>query len=117
MDLTKVERDFRSVKTGMLEIRPIFLRKATRTRGHALVTMLALKVLRALEARLVGLDLTAQDALDRLAGVRLVTFADPALGLWRLPVRYAEPQQEVLNRLPPLPAPMLSRVPRQPSAP
>jgi hypothetical protein len=117
MDLTKVERDFRNMKTGMLEIRPIFLRKATRTRGHAFVTMLALKVLRALEARVAGLNLTAQDALDRLAGVRLVTFADPSLGLWRLPVKYAAPQQEILERLPPLPAPKLSHNSPKASAP
>jgi len=111
MDLTRVERDFRSMKTGLLEIRPIFLRKARRTRGHALVTMLALKLARELERRVADLGLMAQDALDRLAGVRLVTFADPALGLWRLPRRHARPQQEILDRLPPLPVPMLSRTP------
>ena len=37
------------MKTGLLEIRPIFVRKADRTRGHALVTMLALKIVRDLE--------------------------------------------------------------------
>lgn len=109
MSLAQVERDFRTMKTGLLEIRPIFLRKASRTRAHAFVTMLALKLARALEAKVKDIGLTCQDALDRLAGIRLVTFADPALGLWRLPARYATPQREVLDRLPPLPAPLLSR--------
>jgi hypothetical protein len=109
LDLTTVERDFRSMKTGLLEIRPIFLRKAKRTRAHAFVTMLALKLARALEARVADLGLTAEDALDRLGGVRLVSFADPALGLWRLPTVYAEPQRQVLDRIPPLPPPRLSR--------
>jgi hypothetical protein len=109
MGLAQVERDFRRMKTGMLEIRPIFLRKAGRTRAHAFVTMLAVKILRALEARVQDLGLTAQDALDRLAGVRLLTFADPSLALWRLPTKYAAPQREVLDQLPSLPAPMLSR--------
>ena len=33
VDLTRVERDFRTLKTGLLEIRPVFLRKADRTRA------------------------------------------------------------------------------------
>lgn len=111
MDLTKVERDFRTMKSGLLEIRPIFLRKAQRTRAHAFVTMLALKLTRALESRVQELGLTAQDALDRLAGVRLVTLAAPELGLWHLPTRFNAPQREILDRLPSLPPPLLSRPP------
>jgi transposase len=107
-DLQRVERDFRTLKTGMLEIRPLFLRKASRTRGHALVSMLALKLVRALTRRIQPLGLTVQDALARLDGVRLVTLADPKLGLWRLPSRWDEPQRQVLSVLPPLPPPMLS---------
>ena len=45
-DLYEVEHDFRTMKTGLLEMRPIFVRKARRTRAHVLVTMLALKVVR-----------------------------------------------------------------------
>jgi len=51
MSLTEVERDFRTMKTGLLELRPIFLRKAERTEGHALVTMLALKLASGLTRR------------------------------------------------------------------
>ena len=42
--LQKVERNFRTLKNGFLEIRPIFLQKAARTQGHALICMLALKI-------------------------------------------------------------------------
>ena len=38
-DLHEVEHDFRTMKTGLLEVRPIFVRKAPRTRAHVLVTM------------------------------------------------------------------------------
>ena len=51
-DLQKVERDFRTLKTSFLEIRPIFLRKAERTKAHVLVAMLALKITRRFETRL-----------------------------------------------------------------
>jgi len=107
-DLQKVERDFRTMKTSGLELRPIFLRKANRTRAHAFVTMLALKLTRELERRVAPLGLTWKDALDRLLAVRLVTLADPTLGLWRLPTRWALEQREVLDVLPSLPPPRLS---------
>lgn len=69
-DLQKVERDFRTMKTTLLEIRPIFVRKADRTKAHVLVTMLALKVTRCGERRLRegfnspdGSPFTLKDAL------------------------------------------------------
>jgi transposase len=51
-DLQEVERNFRRLKTTLLEVRPIFVRKEQRTRGHVFIAMLALKVLRVLEQRL-----------------------------------------------------------------
>lgn len=52
LSLQKVERDFRTIKTGLLEVRPIFLRNENRTRGHVLCCMLALKLSREMERRL-----------------------------------------------------------------
>ena len=107
-DLQRVERDFRRMKVSKLEIRPIFLRKAGRTRGHAFVTMLALKLVRELERRVAPLGITSQDALDRLESVRLLSLADLSMGLWRLPTRWLPQQQEILGVLPALPPPLLS---------
>ena len=108
LDLTRVERDFRTLKTGLLEIRPVFLRRADRTRGHALVSLLALKLARALEQRVAPLGLTVDDAVERLKGVRLVCLGDAKLGLWRLADSYPAAQMEVLGALPKLAAPVLS---------
>jgi hypothetical protein len=108
LDLTQVERDFRTLKTGLLEIRPVFLRKADRTRGHALVSLLALKLARALDRRVAPLGLTVDDAVERLKGVRLVCLGDAKLGLWRLADSYPAAQTEVLRALPKLGAPVLS---------
>jgi hypothetical protein len=108
LDLTRVERDFRTLKTGLLEIRPVFLRKADRTRGHALVSLLALKLARELERRVAPLGLTVDDALERLKAVRLVCLGDTDLGLWRLADSYPAAQTEVLGVLPKLAAPVLS---------
>jgi transposase len=108
LDLTQVERDFRTLKTGLLELRPIFLRKEGRTRGHALVCLLALKLARELERRLAPLGLTVQDGLERLKAVRLVRLGDNGMNLWRLPTSYPAAQTEVLEALPKLKPPMLS---------
>lgn len=51
-DLQQVERNFRTLKTGFLEVRPIFLRKAERTKAHVLIAMLALKLTRCFEGKL-----------------------------------------------------------------
>lgn len=107
--LQQVERDFRTMKTGLLEIRPLFLRKANRTRGHALVTLLALKLSRAFQKKIRPLDLTLKEAFCRLDSIRLVSLADPSLGLWRLPTRFSPLVQPLLSVLPPLPLPLLSR--------
>ena len=108
LDLTQVERDFRTLKTGLLELRPIFLRKEGRTRGHALVCLLALKLARELDRRLAPLGLTVQDGLERLKAVRLVRLGDSEMNLWRLPTSYPAAQTEVLEALPKLKPPMLS---------
>jgi hypothetical protein len=108
VSLTAVERDFRTLKTGLLKIRPVFLRKEGRTRGHALVSLLALKVARELDRRMAPLGLTVEDAIERLKGVRLVRLGEPGMGLWRLPKHYQVVQAEVLEVLPKLAAPVLS---------
>ena len=108
LDLTQVERDFRTLKTGLLELRPIFLRKEKRTRGHALVSLLALKLARELDRRLAPLGLTVEDGLERLKAVRLVRLGNGEVELWRLPTSYPRAQSEVLEALPHLKPPMLS---------
>ena len=108
LDLTRVERDFRTLKTGCLEMRPVFVRKEARTRGHAVVSLLALKLARALERRVAPLGLTVADAVERLKGGRLVCLGDPAWERWRLAGSYPAAQAEVLAVLPSLGAPALS---------
>ena len=108
LDLTQVERDFRTLKTGLLALRPIFLRKEGRTRGHALVCLLALKLARELDRRLAPLGLTVEDGLERLKAVRLVRLGNSEVELWRLPTSYPRAQSEVLEALPHLKPPMLS---------
>ena len=103
-----MERDFRSIKTGFLEVRPIYLRKGQRTRGHVLVCLLALKLKRELERRIAAAfgnteddryALTLPDALSALNRLCLQTCQiDENHQLTRLPLPDAT-QQRILQTL------------------
>ena len=68
-DLAQVEWAFRDSKSVHLEMRPVYLRAENRTRGHAVVVMLAYLMAQELRRRWRDSDLTVQEALDRLAGL------------------------------------------------
>ena len=66
-DLAQVERVLRTSKTVELEVRPIYVRLASRTRGHVFVVMLAYRIVRELARRWRDLDTTVQEGLRQLA--------------------------------------------------
>jgi len=71
-DLASVEQAFRSCKTAHLEVRPIFLRLAERTRAHAFVVMLAYQIIQYLASCWSTFDLTVEEGLHALATLCLV---------------------------------------------
>ena len=68
-DLAKVEWAFRTSKTMGLEIRPIHVRLADHTRGHALVVMLAYKIMQELANRWKDIELTVPEGISELSQV------------------------------------------------
>ena len=68
-DLTLVEQAFRTAKTVELEMRPWYVRTEESTRGHALVVMLAYKVVRRLQKAWSGIDRTVEEGLEVLKGL------------------------------------------------
>jgi hypothetical protein len=66
-DLALVEWAFRESKTVHLEMRPIYVRRESRTRGHAFVVMLAYTLIKELATRWQPLDLTVKEGIDQLA--------------------------------------------------
>mgnify|MGYP001577192477 FL=1 len=96
LDLQKVERNFRTLKTGLLQVRPLFLRKALRTQGHVFVAMLALKITRPFEDKLhhaFGTTDTHPNAM---------TFDDALLALSRITYLYYDSHGQRFARLPQL---------------
>ena len=106
-DLQEVEQDFRTMKTGLLEVRPIFVRKAPRTRAHVFITMLALKVVREMRRALVvafgttdddQMAVTVDEALVALARLCLLTYPVQGTAVVRLPTPDRR-QAAILNAL------------------
>ena len=108
MRLQKVERDFRAMKTGLLEVRPVFVRKEGRTRGHVFCSMLALKITREMECCLKTAfgttdtnaeAVTLPDALNALGRLCLLEYnIDGDHTATRLPVP-SPSQTEILKAL------------------
>ena len=65
-DLALVEQAFRSSKTAHLELRPIYVRNAARTRGHVFVVMLAYRLIKELRKRWQLLEATVEEGLTAL---------------------------------------------------
>jgi transposase len=108
VSLQKVERDFRAMKTGLLEVRPLFVRKESRTRGHVFCCMLALKLSREMERRLrehFGTTdsnphaVTLRDALTSLGSLCLMQYkVDEKTTVTKLPQPRAN-QTKILTAL------------------
>ena len=74
-DLASVEHAFRTCKTAHLEVRPIFLRLAERTRAHAFVVMLAYQIIQYLASCWSPFDCTVEEGLHALTTLCLVEVA------------------------------------------
>jgi hypothetical protein len=93
-DLPAVEQDVRTMQTGLLEVRPSFVRKAPRTRAQVLVTMLALPVVREMRRALVTafgttdddqMAVTVEEALMAFARLCLLPYHVQGTAVVRLP--------------------------------
>lgn len=68
-DLALVEYGFRTMKTGLLETRPVYVQKESRTRGHVFVVMLAYCLARELRRLWKRLEITVEEGIDELKAI------------------------------------------------
>ena len=66
-DVSQIEMAFRTSKTVLLEMRPVYVQLADRTRGHALVVMLAYRLVQELARLWQSADLTVEEGLKQLS--------------------------------------------------
>lgn len=93
-ELHEVEHDVRTMNTDLLEVRPVFVRKAPRPRAHVLVTMFAVKVVREMRRALVAAFGPTDD--DRMA----VTVDDALAALSRLCLLISQGRGTTISCLP-----------------
>lgn len=68
-DLALVEQAFRNSKTVQLDLRPIYVRLASRTRGHVFVVMLAYRIIQELAKCWRQLDITVDEGIAALSEI------------------------------------------------
>lgn len=71
-DLANVERAFRYMKTYLLEIRPVYVWKESRTRGHVFLVMLAYSIVKYLQERWFDIDIKIKEGIDELVSVNCI---------------------------------------------
>jgi hypothetical protein len=72
-DLALVEHAFRTMKTGHLQVRPVFVRTEAHTRGHVLTVMLAYLLERELARCWRELDVTVEEGLRHLGTLTTIS--------------------------------------------
>lgn len=97
---TKVEQAFETLKSGLLEIRPINERIESSVRGHVFVCMLALKVTHYLEKMLKELNFPIKYVLDTLNEIqyREIVYTD-IYRIKTLPDILSDDQTRILQML------------------
>lgn len=68
-DLAKVDQAFRTMKTAHLEVRPVYVRLAERTRAHVFVVMLAYMITRELDSCWKDLNLKVTEGISILTSL------------------------------------------------
>lgn len=71
-DLGMVENAFRTMKTMDLEMRPLYVRKESRTRGHAFVVMLSFLIIRHLRTCWATAEVTPEEGIALLREMCIV---------------------------------------------
>jgi len=98
-DLALVETAFRSIKTTLEEIQPVYVRKESRTRGHVFVCMLAYLILKYIDDLTSDLDLTRRFVVDTLNQISYINFTFGDQKIKALPNKFLPHQEQVLKAL------------------
>jgi len=98
-DLALVEHSFRTMKTGFEEIRPVYVRKESRTEGHVFVCMLAYMVLKYIWDECKDLSYTLKHIIETLDKIQYSKYPFGNKTMKLLPSELTTAQQNILNKL------------------
>ena len=98
-DLGLVEFAFRTMKTTLEEIRPIFVRKGDRTRGHVFVVMLAYMICKYLSDKIKPLGYTRKFAIESLDKIQYIEYEFKGRTLKTKTAKFPEHTGQILEVL------------------
>ena len=98
-DLGLVEYAFRTMKTTMEELRPIYGRKEDRTRGHVFVVMLAYMITKYISDKISHLGYTRKFAIESLDKIQYIEYLFKGKKIKIRPTNLPKHTKEILNAL------------------
>lgn len=98
-DLKLVEDAFRTLKTELLEIRPLWHRLAKRTRGHVFLCMLSLMLTLNFRRAIEHMDLTLDAAVESLNSIQISDVLVGKESVAMLPRKLRDDQSAILEAL------------------
>lgn len=99
-DLANVELAFRTLKTGLEDVRPIFVRKESRTRGHVFICMLAYKIVKYIWDNLNDkTNLTRKGIFETLDKIQYIEYDLVDYKIKRLPYKLQPHQRQIFDTL------------------
>jgi transposase len=98
-DLAMVEQAFRTMKQAFEEVRPIYVRKEKRTRGHVLVCMLAYMVIKYVWDTCKDLGINQTNIFENLDKIQYIQYFINNITFKTLPTTLSETQTKILKNL------------------
>lgn len=98
-DLGKVEFAFRTMKTTLEKIRPIYVRKEERTRGHVFVAMLAYIIVKYITDTLKPLGYSREFAIESLDKIQYVEYQYEGKLISIAPKNLQPHQKQIIEKL------------------
>ena len=98
-DLSLVEYAFRTMKTTIEELRPVFVRKEGRTRGHVFVVMLAYMITKYISDRVFSLGYTRKFAIESLDKIQYIEYNFKGAKIKVSPKNLHKHQNEILEAI------------------
>jgi transposase len=98
-DLSEVEFAFRTMKTTLEEVRPIYVRKKETTRGHVFVVMLAYMIIKYISDELKELNYTRKFIIESLDKIQLLKYEINGKEIAVIPSELLMHQQLIVDKL------------------
>ena len=84
-DLSNVEWAFRTMKSDTMELRPILVRKKSRTRAHAFIVMIGYLIEKYLREKWIDINITVEEGISELSSINSMEIQVGAVKYTQIP--------------------------------